>query len=250
MTDDMKRLLSLAAVLVLAAGCQLKTANYTDEQAIPLAEGRTDSLSLLVSLDYPVKGAPEETLGKITRGILNAAFDLEVEPGSVEETATRYEDDLKDAYFTENGDPDGAPGGVMSWEDRINGYFSGKYKNYASYMVEYYGFRGGAHGINTMTSVVFDTKTGETVPEEVFFADGYHAPVAALIQAHLPEALENDPENLAAIFEPGLVGPNGNYEVTKDSVTWYYQPYDIAPYYLGVISVSVPWAELKPYIRQ
>ena len=117
-------------------------------------------------------------------------------------------------------------------------------------MVEYYGFRGGAHGINTMTSVVFDTKTGETVPEEVFFADGYLAPVAALIQAHLPDALENDPENLAAIFEPGLVGPNGNYEVTKDGVTWYYQPYDIAPYYLGVISVPVPWAELKPYVRQ
>lgn len=246
----MKRLLSLAAVLVLAAGCQLRTANYTDEQAIPLAEGRADTLSLFISLDYPVKGAPEEALEKITRGITNTAFDLEEEPGTVEETAVRYEDNLKDEYFTENSvhASDGDEG-IFSWEDHINGYFSGRYKQFASYMVEYYGFRGGVHGINTMTAVVFDTKTGDLVSEEAFFADEYRAPVSALIQAHLPEALDGDPENIEALFEPDLVGPNGNYELTKDGVTWYYQPYDIAPHYLGVISVSVPWKELKPYVR-
>ena len=45
------------------------------------------------------------------------------------------------------------------------------------------------------------------------------------------------------------MGPNGVYEVTKDGVTWYYLPYDIAPFSVGVISVSVPWKELKPYVR-
>ena len=50
-------------------------------------------------------------------------------------------------------------------------------------------------------------------------------------------------------IEPDLLGPNGLYELTKEGVTWYYQPYDIAPYYLGVISITVPWKELKPYIR-
>ena len=117
-------------------------------------------------------------------------------------------------------------------------------------MVEYYTDRGGAHGMNTMTPVVFDTKTGETVPEQTFFADGYLTPVASLIQAHLPEALDNDQEALADLFEPDLVGPDGFYEVTTEGVTWYYQPYVIAPYYLGVISVTVPWAELKPYLRE
>ena len=97
--------------------------------------------------------------------------------------------------------------------------------------------------------MVFDKNTGDVVPEEAFFVDGYREPVAALLQAHLPEALENDKDALAAVFEPGLLGPNGLYEVTKDGVTWYYQPYDIAPYYLGVISITVPWNELKPYVR-
>ena len=131
----------------------------------------------------------------------------------------------------------------------MNGYFSGRYKQFLSYMVEIYSFRGGAHGINTMTPVVFDKKTGDIVPEEAFFADGYREPVTALIRAHLPEALEGDEEALAAISDPELVGPNGLYEVTRDGVTWYYQPYVIAPYYLGVISITVPWSELKPYVR-
>ena len=139
--------------------------------------------------------------------------------------------------------------GARTWEDHVNGYFSGRYKQFLSYMVEVYSDRGGAHGISTMTPVVFDKKTGDIVSEEAFFADGYREPVAALLQAHLPEALEGDEEALAAISDPGLVGPNGVFEVTKDGVTWYYQPYVIAPFSVGVISITVPWNELKPYVR-
>ena len=248
MTDDMKRTLPFAAMLVLAAGCGLKTATYSDEQATPLGEGQTDSLLQSVSIEYPVKGAQEEVLAKIEEGILNVAFDMEERPGTVEETALRYEDNLKDEYFNEyEGLESGF--GAKTWEDHVNGYFSGRYKQYLSYMVELYSDRGGAHGISTMTPVVFDKKTGEIVPEEAFFADGYREPVAALLQAHLPEALEGDEEALAAVSDPGLVVPNGLYEVTKDGVTWYYQPYVIAPFSVGVISISIPWNELKPYVR-
>lgn len=247
----MKRLLSFAALLALAAGCSLKTANYSDDQAIPLEEGRADSLILSVSIDYPVKGVGEEALAAFTSGILNAAFDMEdIDPTSVEATAVRYEDNLKDEYFNENGNLPAGEAGILSWEDRVNGYFSGKYKGYDSYMIEYYIFRGGAHGLSTMTPIVFERKTGRIVPEEEFFVDGYREGVAELIRAHLPEALENDEEALSALFEPDLVGPNGLYELTDDGVTWYWQPYDIAPYYLGVISVTVPWKELKPFVRK
>ena len=74
-----------------------------------------------------MKGAGEEVLDRVTRGILGTVFDLEEEPGSVEETATKYVDDLKDAYFNEyEGQSGEGQAGVASWEDRINGYFSGR----------------------------------------------------------------------------------------------------------------------------
>lgn len=251
----MKKLILFTAAVLLLAGCQgvLKTATFSDEQVMPLAEGRADSLTMSIILDYPVKGADEEVLGKITRSILYAAFDLEEEePGTVEEAALRYEDDLKDEYFSDNEELLGGaePEGMLSWEDRINGYFSGRYHQFVSYMIEYSNFRGGAHGSNSMFPLVFDTRTGDVVPEEAFFADGYVAPVAELIRARLPEALDNNEEDLAAVFGADLMGPNGNYELTSGGVTWYYQSFDIAPSYLGVISVFVPWKELKPYIRK
>ena len=244
----MKNFLPCAAALLLVTGCNLRTNTYSDEQATPLGEGQTDSLFQTVSIEYPVKGAPGEVLAKIEAGILSAAFDMEELPGDVVETATRYVDNLKDEYFNEYEGLEGKAG-AQSWEDHVNGYFSGRYKQFLSYMVEIYSDRGGVHGFSTMNPVVFDKNTGDVVPEEAFFADGYREPVAALIQAHLPEALEGDEEALAAVFDPDLVGPNGVYEVTKEGVTWYYQPYVIAPFSLGVISISVPWNELKPYLR-
>ena len=244
----MKRFLPCAAALLLVTGCNLRTNTYSDEQATPLGEGQTDSLLQSVSIEYPVKGAKAEVLAKIEDGILNTVFDMEELPGSVEETALRYEDNLKDEYFNEYEGQEGGSG-TRTWEDHVNGYFSGRYKQFLSYMVEVYSDRGGAHGISTMTPVVFDKKTGDIVSEEAFFADGYREPVAALLQAHLPEALEGDEEALAAVSDPGLVGPNGVFEVTKDGVTWYYQPYVIAPFSVGVISITVPWNELKPYVR-
>ena len=248
MTDDMKKLLILAATALVVASCGLRTVTYSDEQATPLAEGQTDSLIQSVSIEYPVKGASAEVLAKIEDGILNAAFDMEELPGTVEETALRYEDYLKDLYFNEFEGLE-REGGVRTWEDRVNGYFSGRYKQFLSYMVEFYGFRGGAHVSNTMTPLVFDKNTGDIVLEEAFFADGYREPVSALLKAHLPEALDGDEEALADVFGAETLSPNGLYEVTKDGVTWYYPPYDIAPYYLGVISITVPWSELKPYVR-
>ena len=77
----MKRFLPCAAALLLVAGCNLRTTTYSDEQAIPLGEGQTDSLLQTISIEYPVKGAQEEVLARIERGILTTAFDLEEAPG-------------------------------------------------------------------------------------------------------------------------------------------------------------------------
>jgi hypothetical protein len=69
----MKKLLAFAAVVLLMTGCQMKTATYADDQAIPLEEGQADSLIMSVSLEYPVKGASAEAVEKMSQSILAAA---------------------------------------------------------------------------------------------------------------------------------------------------------------------------------
>ena len=43
--------------------------------------------------------------------------------------------------------------------------------------------------------------------------------------------------------------PNGNFSVGKEGITWYFNPYDIAPYALGVIDVTLSWDQLKPLLK-
>ena len=43
--------------------------------------------------------------------------------------------------------------------------------------------------------------------------------------------------------------PNGNFGVSEEGVTWTFNPYEIAPYALGIIDLTVSWADLKPYLK-
>lgn len=248
-----KPLAALAALLCLAA-CQwgVKTRTFTDEMKLPLADGRADTLTFRISLEIP-SGADSAALA-MSRSILSFAFDTEADTTTVEEAAERYEASLMDAYFdemapiheNEEEDPDLA--GIHSWEENITGYFGDVYKKKVTYYVEYYGFRGGAHGIPTLTPTVFSTETGAVISEAEFFVDGYQEDISLLLRDRLLAALDNDADAYDALFVKDIA-PNGCFDVSRKGVTWYYQPYEIGPFYLGVISVSLPWEDLKEYVR-
>ena len=248
--DRPKHLASLLPALLLLAGCQgLKTENYSETLKQPLSADGQDTLSIQISLDYPVKGAPEEALAAMTRNIATVAFDQEADLPTIDEMARRYEEQLTDQYFDENASLKGkAEAGALSWEDNINGYFSGRYKKFDVYVIEYYSDRGGAHGMNSLTPIVFSRETGEIVPESFFFSDGYQARIAPLLQEALRKDFLESPETYDALFKKDIT-PTGCYDVGKNGVTWYYQPYEIGPYYLGVISVTLPWSAVKEFIR-
>lgn len=229
------RAITLAAAFAICSCSGFKTDVYSEEMSQPAAVG-TDSLYVSISLEYPFASSARDSL--ILSAVLSAAFDLEEDPTNLEETVSRYESALSDQFLLE--------GEGFSWEDRINGYFSGERKGVVSYMIEYYSFRGGAHGISTMTPIVFDKKTGAVIPEPEFFAEGYEAPLGEALSELLPEVISA--EEYDAVFERDLL-PNGCYEVGREGVTWYYQPYEIGAYSIGVVSLTLPWSLLKPYLR-
>lgn len=233
----MRKYLTICLLAMVAAACNpFKTDVYSFDE---LLVSRPDSLSYLstsISLEYPVKGLPKEVIDTMTASILTAAFDLPAE--GVEETAAQYVSYVKEAYLNEA--PEEHPYIV---EDEVNAYFSGAWEKYRTYIVEYYTYSGGAHGLNTYTPLVFDCESGRIVPEAEFFAEAYEEPVAGLIRNKLFEDYEDLP-----LFDLGSIGPNGAYEVGENGISWYFQPYEIAPYAYGVLTVTIPWADVKAYI--
>ncbi len=239
--------LLLSALLLLSACHPFRAALYEDDLALPLAEDQADTLFFSVSLEYAKKGLPQEVLDQMNGTILTQAFDLEDAPGTVEETAIRYRENLIDEYLMENGAPEKE--GVRTWEDHLEGSFTENYKQWKNYLLSYYSFRGGAHGIQTLSQIVFDKNTGTALTEADFFVDDYAQPVAALMQEQVRNTMQADDPELAELVELEAIVPNGNFSVGKDGIQWLFQPYEAGPYALGIITATLTWQKLQPYLK-
>jgi hypothetical protein len=51
-------------------------------------------------------------------------------------------------------------------------------------------------------------------------------------------------------FSPREIDLTENFYIDARGVTWQYNPYDIAPYSLGVITVTLTWDQLYPYLLE
>ena len=224
MIDHMKKLfLIVPAVLLLLTGChkdaKLQTKIFEQSASYALTEGASDSISVQVRLEYPVSGADPAVIDAMTRTIIGQALM---------ESCTTLEEELE--------------GALLSWEDQVSGYFSGQYKDIISYDVYAYSFTGGAHGLAGDYVMNFNLKDGSLVGEADFFVPGYQEELAGLLTAHLRESMP-DEDSYNALFVKDIE-PNGNFKVSDEGVIYIYGPYEIGPYYLGSIEVTVPWEEL------
>ncbi len=243
----MRKLFAFASALLVLAACDMvRTETYQDDLIMPLEEGQADSLFFSASIEYIVTGMKVEVRQKINSAIVTQAFDLENGEGSLEEVAIRYRENLIDEYMNENAVLEN---GIRTWEDRISGNFQPRYKDYRNYQISYYSFRGGAHGIQTLSNIVFDNKTGDVVREEDLFTPGYEEPVAQLLRLAVKTSMEEEDPELMQLVQLELVVPNGNFCVREDGVEWLFQPYEVGPYALGIVSATLSWEELKPFLK-
>ena len=243
----MRKLFAFASALLVLAACDMvRTEIYQDDLIMPLEEGQADSLFFSASVEYIVTGMKVEVRQKINSAIVTQAFDLENGEGSLEEVAIRYRENLIDEYMNENAVLEN---GIRTWEDRISGNFQPRYKDYRNYQISYYSFRGGAHGIQTLSNIVFDNKTGDVVREQDLFTPGYEEPIAQLLRLAVKSSMEEEDPELMQLVQLELVAPNGNFCVREDGVEWLFQPYEVGPYALGIVSAKLSWEELTPFLK-
>lgn len=244
----MKKYLYWAAALLFAASCSsFQTATYEEEMAMPLAESSVDTLFYSISLEYVSGGLSKDATKQINDMLLTTAFGLEEAPGTVEESAIRYRENLVDEYLTENTHAE-LPAGLLTWGDDIKGSFMADWNSNKCYLITYSSFRGGAHGMYTVTYLVFNAKTGALITEQDLFKEGYQEPVSQIMKESLREAMAGEEDALESILWENVV-PNGNFIPDDKGMGWIFQPYDIAPYAFGALSVDVTWEQLKPYLK-
>lgn len=240
----MKRIFGFIIVALAVIGCRngIYTGLYTDDIAMPAYEGSADSLLMSISLEFLRSGDIKDA---VNNAVVSRAFDYGDDwTGDIAESAPQYRENLIDEYLTENGG-----NGTSTWEDRLSGNFTGQYRDWINYVLTYYSYRGGAHGIQTVSPIVFDAKTGAIVSEQDLFVPGYEGPVAELLKEAVKVSMEEEDAELLDLVDMELVAPNNNFSVSSNGVEWIFQPYEVGPYALGIVSASLDWKQLKPYLK-
>lgn len=245
-----------AAALLLVSACNRDFRTRTFEYEDSIVSDRIDAgCQVSCSFEYVTGGMGKELKDKINASIISMhiLYDesdgLSDVPAACERWAAgmleSYSEDLED--FASDYDDDDA--WMFNFEYSRTGHFGEacRSRRLQTYQASYNEYTGGAHGMHELAADVYDMTTGEVISEADLFNKGYQAAVSKLLIAALEEYLEDGENDMEMMFS--MPEPNNNFSVSDYGVTWIYNPYEIAPYVMGVIELTVSWDDLKPFLR-
>ena len=120
-----------------------------------------------------------------------------------------------------------------------------------SYSVSHATYTGGAHGSLQVLYYTIDLNNLTTITEEDIFIPNYHHTLTAKIIDNLMIEHEVDtPEELLnkGFFDVNDIAPNNNFWINDVGVHYVYNQYEIAPYSMGPIEVTIPYEDIKSII--
>ena len=242
---------------------------YTFEKVAYLAEGQENSLTFSIRYAYPVAvNTSDEVLAKLQRAVcqtvLGDAF-LDMRPQQaieayaamkhneyiqnnlplLQEWAIDHEDEpLGETLFNEELIISAAP--ITNHLPLTTDHLLW------SYAMDVYEYNGGAHGNRYLLIQNYDLQTGDAVSEQDLFIDDYYEQLKTLLLEALI-AQTDEAETKKDLRRLGYsvvdVVPNENFYVTPEGITYVYNPYEIAPYAMGCIQISLPWDSVRHLLR-
>ncbi|MGM1430326.1 DUF3298 domain-containing protein [Sphingobacterium lactis] len=116
-----------------------------------------------------------------------------------------------------------------------------------------YDFSGGAHGNSFELWNVYDLKNYRKLPLNTFISENKMKEFTKIAEKFFREDegltdttdLEKD-----YFFEDGIFTLAANYGITKDSIVFHYNPYEIKPYAAGTTTLQIPYEAVMDCMTQ
>ena len=137
----------------------------------------------------------------------------------------------------------------MSYEEQVEGTLVYQEGPFLSYQLKVYSFMGGAHGNTTTTNRVFDMSNQVTITLSSLFTDESLIALAEKLRQTLAE--QNNCKTIDELIQTGLffsagdIEPTDNFLLDDNGLTWIYDPYEIAPYAFGPVTVCLAWKDIE-----
>lgn len=228
------------------------------KQRIPLLQTNDTTLpfaDVALSFTYPVRFRNAESLARLQQIFLGTFFgDTSYDSIAPQQAVARFMEDYKARYESLSNsyyeDKARLEGEMPAWY----WYFMNKSNrilfqsdSLLSYAVEYNDYEGGAHGSYRILYTNIDLKEVNTISEEDLFVPDYYKPLTQKILHHLMNQYKaNEPDSLLmrGFFTIEDIVPNNNFWLNEEGIHYTYNQYEIAPYSMGVIDVTVPYSDL------
>ena len=111
---------------------------------------------------------------------------------------------------------------------------------------------GAAHGLHGVGNYSLDRKSKDVISEGDLFIDGYGPELNKVLQRALIKSLgrknAQEVEKEDGIYVADL-SSNDNFRLDAKGMTYTYNPYEIAPYAMGVIEFFIPYEEVRHLLR-
>jgi len=143
------------------------------------------------------------------------------------------------------------PDESIGWEATIIGDIRYQSDHLINIGISSYLYTGGAHGYGSLTSLLFDKKTGIAITNKELF-NNEKSFIAYAEKKFRKE--QNIPDNLS-INTTGLLFDNDEFKLpdniffTDQGLVLYFYTYDIASYTDGPQELILPYSEVDPYLK-
>lgn len=133
-------------------------------------------------------------------------------------------------------------------ESRVQLYI----KHLLVYRIDYNEYTGGAHGIYMSTFLNMDLHTLTPVRLDDLFAGDYKEALTDLLWNQLMAdnkvATRRELEDIG-YATTGELEPTENFYLGQEGITFYYNVYDIAPYVMGPIKITLPYEMMQHLLK-
>lgn len=230
-----------------------KFTRYSDSSRFALGAGPDSpdgslSLSLVIPDNDTLKTA---IFRQIAKELTQGKKDTEQ---SFYELFRYLTEDFQEQYLTANKELYNQYGDecyACSWQKKFTVtplFFN---ENYLSVNISRYAFTGGAHGMHHNTIINYDVNTGQHITLDSLVPPKHQDSLNKVISNQLKENYGLQPDESlkkAGLFEDNIEAAS-NYCITDGGISFIYNPYEIAPYAMGIIIVFIPENNIKSILK-
>lgn len=228
-----------------------KTAHLFGDTAKP-------ACNLVINFSYPVKASDELLKDTLTKYFISACFGDKYIGEQPKEVVKQYTDayvqeyrrDLEPMYLEDEKDKEeeSAIGAWYSYYKGIESHVQLYEKNFLVYRIDYNEYTGGAHGIYMSSFLNMDLGLMRPLRLDDIFVGEYQEVLTDLIWNQL--MADNDAKTRSEVEDMGYgstgeIAPTENFYLDKEGITFYYNVYDITPYAMGPVSISIPYQMME-----